>query len=117
MIRDVITPIAHWTSIERRNPRRVDPQCVRQIVELRDDAGQLTKAVTVRIRETQWVDLIEDSLLPPKDSFERLKTIGASLEPMTASAAAAYRRPILCASWAIETRRFAGSSSVFDTAL
>ena len=25
-------------------------------------------------------------------------------------------RPILCASWAIETRLFAGSSSVFDTA-
>ena len=55
--------------MDRRQPDRVDAERRRrpvvEVVELRDQAGQVAHAVAVRVGEAARVDLVDDAALPP----------------------------------------------------
>lgn len=64
VVTDIVTPIPQWRRIDGAQPDRIDAE-PRQIVEVRDDAIEVADAVTIRIRETARIDLVEDRVLPP----------------------------------------------------
>ena len=64
VVRDVVAVVCLGTSADRRQPDGVDAQFL-QVVEPVDEAGDVPDAVSVRVLETPWVYLIDDSALPP----------------------------------------------------
>jgi hypothetical protein len=61
---DVVAVVGHRGAVEGRQPQRVDAQQL-QVTEPGVDAFQVSDAVTVRIGERAYVDLVEDGVLPP----------------------------------------------------
>src|SRR5215510_2681956 len=63
-IGNVVPEVSHGRGINRRDPHCVDAQRL-QIVEPCADAVQVADAVAVAVLERAWIDLIDDSVLPP----------------------------------------------------
>ncbi|MCY1181420.1 hypothetical protein D9M73_219210 [compost metagenome] len=75
---DVVAVVTAWRGIERQQPQGVDAQ-LGDIVELADQAGEITDAVVVRVEERLDVQLVDDSVLVPQrvvDEGCRAGTLG-----------------------------------------
>ena len=64
VVRDIVAVVGHGRGIDRRKPDEPDPQ-IGQVVELRDDAGDVTDPVAVAVAETARIDLVAGGALPP----------------------------------------------------
>ena len=64
VIADVVAGVAERRLVERVEPDRVASQ-LQQVIEVFDDAGDVSDAVGVRVRETLRVDLVERGLVEP----------------------------------------------------
>ena len=67
VVGDVVAEVAHRRGEDRRQPERVDAE-VGQVVELVGDARQVADAITVRVGERPWIDLVDDGLTPPRST-------------------------------------------------
>src|SRR4029079_11601320 len=69
VIGDVVADIEAGRRVDRREPDRIDAERllgpVLEVVELADQAGQVTDAVAVRVCERARIDLVDDAALPP----------------------------------------------------
>ncbi len=74
VVRDVVPIVAERGGEERQQPEAVDPE-VLQVVESGRQAGKVTDAVAVAVKERADVRLVNDRVLVP----ERIR--GAILEP------------------------------------
>jgi predicted LPLAT superfamily acyltransferase len=75
---DVVTIVAPWRGVERQQPEGIDPK-LGDVVELGDQAGEITDAVVVRIEEGLDVHLVDDRVLVPQrvvDEVCRAGTLG-----------------------------------------
>ena len=66
---DVVAVVAPRRGVERQQPDRVDAQ-IGNVVELFDQAGEITDAVVVGIEEGLQVDLIDHRILVPERVFD-----------------------------------------------
>ena len=64
VVGDVVAEIGHRRGIDRRDPDRIDAE-PDEIIEPRQDAGQIADAVAVRVLKGARIDLIDDAALPP----------------------------------------------------
>jgi len=64
VVGDVIAEIGHRRGIDRRDPDRIDTE-PDEMIEPRQDAGQIADAVAIRVLKGARIDLIEDPALPP----------------------------------------------------
>ena len=65
IIRNVIAEVGHRRREERRDPDRSYTERARHIVQLGRDSPQIAHTVSVGVEEAAWIDLIDDSGLPP----------------------------------------------------
>ena len=64
VVGDVVPPVPVGRAGDGREPHAGDAQAG-QVVQLRDDAGQVADAVAVRVGVGAGVDLVEDAAVPP----------------------------------------------------
>ncbi len=75
---DVVAVVAPRRRIERQQPQGVDAQ-LGDVVQLADQAGEITDAIVVRVEERLDVQLVDDSVLVPQrvvDEGCRAGTLG-----------------------------------------
>src|SRR5690554_959916 len=65
---DVVAVVFAVTRVERQKPQARDPE-VRQVVELLDQARQVTEPVAVRVAEPRNIDAVEDRFPRPGAPF------------------------------------------------
>lgn len=65
VVGDVVAVVAARRRIERQQPHRVDAE-LRDVVELRDQAGEIADAVVVGVEERLHVQLVDDRILVPQ---------------------------------------------------
>jgi hypothetical protein len=86
VVGDVVAPVGVRRGEGRRQPERVDAELA-EVIEVLDDAAEVTDAVTVAVRERPAVDVIEDGLAPPP-----LVVLGTAAHRRAAIARCADRR-------------------------
>src|SRR5947209_19858740 len=64
IITDIIAKIRHGRRIHRRKPHSINPKPL-QVIELAGDTWQITYPVTIAIKKTAWINLINNARLPP----------------------------------------------------
>src|SRR5262245_18884210 len=69
VVADIVAEIRYWRRIDRRNPDGVHAEPL-QIVEFAPNAHEITNAIAVAIHKRAWVDLIDDTALPPSKTCE-----------------------------------------------
>src|SRR5215475_10452155 len=69
VVADIVAEIRHWRRINRRNPDGVHAEPL-QIVEFAPNADQITNAIAVAVHKRAWIDLIDDTTLPPSKICE-----------------------------------------------
>ena len=69
VVGDVVADVEAGRRVDRREPDGIDAErplrAVVDVVELVDQAGQVTDAIVVAVRERARVDLVDDATLPP----------------------------------------------------
>ncbi len=65
VVADVVAVVVLGRAVDRAEPEYIDTE-TGQVVELRDDALNVADAVAIGVREATWVDLVDDSTLPPR---------------------------------------------------
>src|SRR5438445_6628239 len=65
IVSDVVSEIRHGRRIDRCKPDRVDAK-LHQIIKSLQDSDQITNAVAITILKRTRVDLVDDSMLPPR---------------------------------------------------
>jgi len=66
VIRHVVAEILHRRFEKRRQPNRIDSE-IEQIGHRIDDSGEIADSVTVRVLKRPWINLVENSLSPPRN--------------------------------------------------
>ena len=79
IIGNIVALICERRAVDRREPDNVDTE-VFEVIEFADNARKITNAVSVRITEAFWVDLIGCFFVPPfflhsKNSFHYYKIV------------------------------------------
>ncbi len=64
VIRDVVAVVGHRRAVDRRQPDEADAQ-IGEMIELRDDAGNVAHPVAVRVAEAARIDLVAGGAVPP----------------------------------------------------
>ena len=64
VVLDVVAKILHWRRKERRQPDAVDTE-TGDMIQSADDARQIADAVSIAVRKTARVDLVDDGSPPP----------------------------------------------------
>jgi len=64
IVGDVIAKVGHRRRKDRRQPNRIDAE-IAEIEHMIDDSGQIADSVAIRVLKRPWVNLIENSALPP----------------------------------------------------
>ena len=102
VVRDVVAVVVLRRAVHRRQPDRVDPQRL-QIVQMREDAGDVADPVAVGVGEAARVDLIDHRPLPPGG------VVHGQRPPLSVSRAPAETQP--GPSNAVQDRRAQSSST------
>ncbi len=64
IVANVVAEIFHRRLEERRHPKAINPQ-PGNVIELFGNARQVADAISIAVRETSRIDLIDDSAAPP----------------------------------------------------
>ena len=64
VVGDVVAAVVERRGVEGRDPDRVDAQ-VGQVVQARDQPGDVAHPVAIAVGEGAWVDLVDDGVTPP----------------------------------------------------
>jgi hypothetical protein len=82
VVADVVTVVGHRRPVDRAQPDDVDAQPL-EVVEVVDDAAQVTDAVAVAVREAAGVDLVHHGRLPPVTCGHGRQSGGSSSKDRT----------------------------------
>src|ERR1700730_991336 len=64
---DVIAKVGHGRRENRRQPDRINSE-IEEIGHTIDDSRQIADSVAIRVLKRPWINLIESSLSPPRDT-------------------------------------------------
>ena len=66
IVGNVIAKVGHGRRKDRRKPNRIDAE-IAEIGHATDDSRQVADSVAIRVLKRPGIDLIDNSLLPPRD--------------------------------------------------
>ena len=64
VLRNIVPEVLHRRGVDRREPDGIDAKPF-QVIKPRENSGQVSDAVAIRILERSRIDLVDDPLLPP----------------------------------------------------